>query len=150
MKSGDDKYRIMLSGYIDGELTDEEKEEIERHLKSCAECRTELEAFQKLKEVTGAMKYADIPEYVWENYWSGIYRRFERGFGWILLSIGVMILLAFAGYCLVRDFFLNSNEPLLLKFAVGAGGLGLIVLLVSTVRERLFAYTRDRYKEIQR
>jgi hypothetical protein len=39
---------------------------------------------------------------------------------------------------------------LLLKFAIGAGGLGLIILLVSTIRERLFAYNRDRYKEIQR
>ena len=140
----------MLSGYIDGELTDEEKVDLERHLKSCAECSAELEAFYKLKEVTGAMKYADIPEHVWENYWVGIYRRFERGIGWIFLSIGAIILLAFAGYCLVSDFFLNPDKPLLLKFAVGAGGMGLIILLVSIIRERLFAYNRDRYKEVQR
>ena len=140
----------MLSGYIDGELTDEEKVDLERHLKSCTECTAELEAFQKLKEVTGAMKYADVPEYVWENYWSGIYKRFERGIGWILLSIGAIILLGFGGYSLISDFFLNPEEPLLLKLAIGAGGLGFIVLLVSTIRERLFAYNRDRYKEIQR
>jgi hypothetical protein len=150
MNSHDDKYRIMLSGYIDGELTDEEKIDVENHLKSCNECRAELDAFQKLKEVTGAMKYADVPEHVWENYWRGIYRRVERGFGWILLSIGIIILLGFLCYHLVSDFFLNPTEPLLLKFAIGAGGLGLIILLVSTIRERLFAYNRDRYKEIQR
>jgi predicted anti-sigma-YlaC factor YlaD len=150
MNSHDDKYRIMLSGYIDGELTDEEKTEVENHLKGCTECRAELDTFKKLKEVTGAMKYADIPEHVWENYWSGIYRRFERGFGWILLSVGVIIILGFLCYHLLCDFFLNPAEPLLLKIAVGAGGLGLIVLLVSAIRERLFAYNRDRYKEIQR
>jgi len=150
MKSNDDKYRIMLSGYIDGELTDEEKTEIEEHLKSCTECRTELDTFLKLKEVTGAMKYADIPEYVWEKYWCGVFRRCERGLGWILFSIGAMILLAFCGYHLVKDFFLNPDEPIILKFAIAFGGLGLIILIVSAIRERLFAYNRDRYREIQR
>jgi len=140
----------MLSGYIDGELTTEEKAEFENHLKQCAECKKELEAFQKLKEVTGAMRYADIPEHVWENYWRGIYRRLERGIGWILLSIGAMILIGFGFYSLVSEFLLDPAKPFLLKIAVGAGGIGFIVLLVSTIRERLFAYNRDRYKEIQR
>jgi len=29
-------------------------------------------------------------------------------------------------------------------------GLGFIILLVSVIRERIFAYRRDRYKEVQR
>jgi predicted anti-sigma-YlaC factor YlaD len=150
MKSDDEKYRIMLSGYIDGELNVEEKSELEKHLQSCEECRKELDVFRRLKEVTGAMKYADVPDYVWDNYWRGIYRRLELGIGWILLSIGVILLLGFGLYCLVKDFFLNPGEPLILKIAVAAGGLGLIVLLVSAVRERLFAYRRDRYREIEK
>jgi len=84
MNSGEDKYKIMLSGYIDGELSSDEKAELEMHLKTCSDCRKELEVFQELKEVTGAMKYADIPEHVWDNYWRGIYRRLELGIGWIL------------------------------------------------------------------
>lgn len=140
----------MLAGYIDGELTPEERADVEQHLRSCDECKKELEAFQKLKEVTGAMRYADIPEHVWENYWHGLYRRLELGLGWILLSIGVVLLLGFGLFCLIKDFFLAPAEPLLVKIGVGAGGLGLIVLLVSIIRERLFAYRHDRYKEIQR
>lgn len=150
MRPNEDKYRIMLSGYIDGELSPEEKAELEKHLESCQECKKELHAFRKLKEVTGAMKYADIPEYVWDNYWRGIYRRLELGVGWILLSIGAIIILGFGFYCLIKDFFMNPAEPLLIKIGVGAGGLGLIVLLVSITRERLFAYRRDRYKEVER
>jgi len=150
MKSGEDKYRIMLSGYIDNELTPEDKMELERHLSACQDCRRELEAFNKLKEVTGAMRYADIPEYVWENYWKGIYRRVELGLGWLLLSIGVIIILGFGLCALVQKFLLNPQEPFLLRIGVAAGGLGLIILLVSLIRERLFAYNRDRYKEIRR
>jgi len=140
----------MLSGYIDGELSPEEKIEFEKHLSECKECRTEMDAFLKLREVTGAMRYADIPEHIWDNYWRSLYRRLELGLGWVLLSIGIIIVLGFVAFYLVKGFFLNPQEPLLLKIGIGAGGFGLIVLVVSAIRERLFAVKRDRYSEVER
>ena len=139
-----------MSGYIDGELSPEESADFEQHLKSCEECQIEMKTFTRLKEVTGAMKYADIPEHVWKGYWQSLYRRLELGVGWILVSVAAIILLGFGLFELTKEFFLNPDPPILLKIAVGAGGLGFIVLLVSTIRERLFAYKRDRYKEVQR
>lgn len=146
----DEKYKIMLAGYIDGELTPEESAEFERHLKDDPELQKELESFRKLKEVTGAMKYADVPEVIWENYWAGLYRRLERGFGWIFVSIAVIVISAFGCYHLFKDFFFNSTAPVLIRIAVAAGILGVIVLLVSIIRERVFAYTHDRYREVKR
>ena len=145
-----EKYKIMLSGYIDGELTSNEKQEFESYLKRDPELQKELDTFRKLQEVTGAMKYADVPEIVWENYWASLYRKFERGFGWIFFSIGAIIILAFGCYHIGADFFLKPGPPILLKIGVGTGLLGLIVLLVSIVRERLFARSHDRYDEVTR
>jgi len=150
MNSDEEKYKIMLAGYIDGELSPEEKAELERHLRTCTECREELRVFRQLKEVTGAMKYADIPEHVWENYWRGIYRRLELGIGWIFFSIGAIIVLACGCYAIFQNFFMNPDEPLILKIGIGTLALGAIVLLVSVLRERVFAYRRDRYKEVKR
>ncbi len=146
----DDKYKIMLSGYIDNELTPDEKREFEAYLEQDAELQKEYETFRKLKEVTGAMKYADIPEVVWENYWAGLYRKLERELGWIFLSVGAIILLAFGCYHLVQDFFFDPRQSLVLKIAIGSGLLGLVILLVSVIRERIFAAVRDRYDEVQR
>ncbi len=146
----DKNYKIMLSGYIDGELSPEEITEFENYLKSDPELQKELETFRKLKEVTGAMKYADVPEVVWENYWAGLYRKLERGLGWVFLSIGVIIFAAFACYHLVQDFFLDSAQPIILKIALACGILGVIILLVSIIRERIFASTHDRYDEVKR
>jgi hypothetical protein len=140
----------MLSGYIDDELDPDEKQELESHLKECDECRKELKAFNKLKEVTGAMKYADIPEHVWDKYWKSMYRKFELGIGWILLSIGVVIMLGYVCYQMVEDFFMNPAEPLLLKIGIAALVIGFLILLVSVLRERIFAYKRDRYSEVKR
>ena len=96
------------------------------------------------------MKYADIPEHVWDNYWRGIYRRLELGIGWIFFSIGAIIILACGCYGIFQNFFMNPDEPLILKIGVATLALGAIVLLVSVLRERVFAYRRDRYKEVKR
>lgn len=150
MNMSEEKYRILLSGYIDNELSPEERQDFEVHLEGCADCQKELESFQKLQEVTGAMKYADIPEQVWEGYWSSLYKRMERGVSWIFISIAAIILLCFGGYHIFVDFFLNAEAPLWLKIGIGCGMFGFIVLLVSITRERLFAKKRDRYDEVTR
>jgi hypothetical protein len=124
--------------------------DFESHLENDPDLKKELETFRKLREVTGAMKYADIPETVWENYWSNLYRKLERGFGWIFFSIGSIILLAVGGYYLIQDLFFDPSVPLIVKLGIGCGGLGLIILLVSVTRERIFSYKRDRYREVQR
>lgn len=150
MNMSEEKQRILLSGYIDNELSPDERRDFEVHLEGCADCRKELGAFQKLQEVTGAMKYADIPKQVWEGYWSSLYKRMERGVSWIFISVAAIILLCFGSYHIFVDFFLSSKAPLLLKIGVGCGIFGFIVLLVSIIRERLFAKKRDRYDEVTR
>ncbi len=140
--------RELLAGYVDGELSDNERQAFEAQLAQDPELRAELAEFRKLQEVTGMVRYADLPDEVWENYWHSIYRKMERGIGWIFLSIGAILLLCFGTYELFSELYVNPDAPLWLKVGVTAGAVGLIFLLVSYGRERLFAYNRDRYKEV--
>ncbi len=94
------------------------------------------------------MKYFDLPDRLWAGYWHGIYNRIERGTGWIILSIGTIILLAFGAWELLHHFFLNPLVPLILKIGVAALIMGIIILLVSLIRERLFSRAHDRYEEV--
>jgi ABC-type multidrug transport system fused ATPase/permease subunit len=142
--------RELLAGYVDNELTQEERETFERELKQNPELRAELEEFRRLKEVTGMVRYADLPDEVWESYWQSIYRKLERGIGWILFSVGAIILLIAAAYAFFAGFLADPTVPLIIKVGVSAIVAGLIFLLVSYIRERLFAYHRDRYKEVQK
>ncbi len=144
----DKDLRKLLAGYVDGELTDEERAAFEKELQSSAELRAELEEFQKLKEVTGMVRYADLPDEVWESYWQSLYRRLERGIGWILLSIGAILLLGFGLYHGLHDLYIAPEVSIWIKIGVTALGGGVIFLLVSFARERLFAYKRDRYREV--
>ncbi len=142
--------RKLLAGYIDGELTDEERTAFEKELASSTELRAELEEFRKLKEVTSMVRYADLPDEVWEGYWQSLYRKLERGIGWILLSVGAILLLGFGLYQGLHDLYIAPEVSILVKIGVTALGGGVIFLLVSFVRERLFAYRRDRYQEVKK
>ena len=145
-----DEIKELLAGYQDGELEACQQEAVQRHLAECETCRRELARLEKVKEVTGRVQYKDLPLEVWERYWHDLYRRIDRGLGWIFMSIGAIILAALGLFHLTRDFFFNPLVPILAKLGVGGLLLGGICLLTSLIRERLFAYRRDRYREGQR
>jgi len=140
--------RELLAGYVDGELTDEQRQAVEEELAKNPELRAELEEFRRLKEVTGMVRYADLPDEVWEDYWHSVYRKLERGIGWILFSIGAIVLLGYGLYQMFRGLYFDPEVPFLIKVGVTGIAGGLIFLLVSYARERLFAYRRDRYREV--
>jgi predicted anti-sigma-YlaC factor YlaD len=137
-------------GYVDGELTKEEVEEIESHLQMCARCRSELEEYRKLDRVTSAFKFVVPEDEIWKGYWSRVYNRVERDTGWILLSIGLAILIFFGSYRALNSFLEDPSVPVMMKVGTGAVIVGLVVLVLSILRERLFFYRRQRYKDIRR
>ena len=145
-----DKIRELLAGYQDDELDPAQYEMVQNHLAGCADCREDLARLDKVKEVTGKVKYDDLPLEVWEGYWQGIYRRIERGLGWVFASIGAAIMLMTGAYYLVKDYFMDPAVALFPKIGVGALIIGGGFLLVSVGRERIFAHNRERYKEVQR
>ena len=143
-------WREMLSGYVDDELSDDERRAFEQELARNSELQHELEEFRKLQEVTGMARYADLPDEVWEGYWSSLYRKTERGLGWIFMSVGAIILLGFGLFEVFNKLYFDPTVPLWAKLGISAASAGAAILLVSYGRERLFAHKRDRYSEVKK
>jgi len=141
---------VRISGYLDDELAPEERAAFERELAANPGLVEELAAMQAMKEVTSSMKLREFPDHVWDRYWQGTYNRMERRLGWVLFSIGAIILLAGGLYELTLALIRDSGEPWWIRVAVGALSGGLAILLVSIVRERLFMAKRDPYREVER
>lgn len=145
-----DKLKELLTAYVDNELDQESRREMEKRLAESEDLRRELEAMKKVKSLTSRMQLIQPEEEVWNMYWNQVYNRIERGVGWILLSVGAIILLSFGAFHFVKDFLLDPEPPLIMKIGVSAAILGVIILLVSVLRERLFIRKTERYKEIER
>ncbi|MBN2591832.1 MAG: zf-HC2 domain-containing protein [Sedimentisphaerales bacterium] len=143
-------WKDMMMGYLDNELDQEQKARFEEHLKGCPECKKELQEFKNLKSITDDVALAEPEEKLWQDYWGGVYNRIELGIGWIIFSIAAIILIIFGGFKAIENVIRNPGVECTLKIGLILLVVGLAILLVSVLRERIFFWKRDRYKDIQR
>jgi len=136
--------------YLDDEMSDDERRRFEEHVAECDACGTELEKLRGVKEVTTRMKLADLEDRRWDHYWAGVYNRLERRAGWILLSLGAIVVIAWGLYGALGDLFGDESLPLVIRAGIGCALLGVVILFVSVARQRLFSWKRDPYREVKR
>lgn len=152
MSSASNRERMekLMMGALDGELTPNEQEEFHQMLSKDPNVQEEFEQYKKLKKVTKTMKFkAPAPE-VWDNYWLDVYNRIERSIGWLIFSVGVIILLTYGGFKLVEAVINDPGLAIIIKVGILLMIGGLAILFVSVAREKYFTRKHDPYKEIIR
>lgn len=142
--------KTLISAYREGELNVEERRLVEEHLAGCAECRTEFEELKQLEEVLNKMQLKKPSPEIWDVYWSSVYNKLERKIGWIILSIGMILLIAFGVYQSIKDLVQDPATPLIVTIGIFAFIGGGIILFVSVLKEQLFFWKKERYKEIKK
>lgn len=144
----------LLSAYVDGELDPDNVARIEAHLAlpdaENAEARREIEKLRRLSQVTGAMRLKEPPAEEWETFWASVYNRAERSLGWIMMSVGLAVVGAWAVLQAITIFLADNSMPLLLKGSIFIITAGVLVLLISVIRERIYQRRRTRYKDVIR
>lgn len=145
-----DQAKILMMGLLDNELNPVDKTAVSDHLSGCDDCTEHYQSFHQLKEGATTMKFKHLPEVYWDDYWTHIYNRLERGIAWILVSIGFIIVFLFLGYQFVESFLIDQNQPIMLRLGASVLGIGLIVLFVSVAREKLMVRQVDKYRGIRR
>lgn len=145
-----DEIEIKVSAYADGELSAEEQQSVERHLEGCPACREELERHRRVGAEVEKLVFSGPQDELMDRYEGHLYARMERGFGWILLSLGAILLAGAGAWLLVQEVLLNPEIPLIVRVGVGTGTLGLVILAVGALRQRLFTYKRDKYTGVER
>ncbi len=139
----------LLSAYVDGELDEANAARIEAFLAENEEARREVQRLRHFNKVTGALRLKEAPPEQWEDFWLRFPHRAERHLGWLLLTIGVVLV---GGWLLLKllAVLIHSGIPLFLKGGIFMIAAGLLVLLISVVRERVHVRRHTRYKDIIR
>lgn len=70
---------------------------------------------------------------------------FTRALGWLLFIAGVLGISGIAVY----QFVIDTSMPTYIKVLTGLMWIGLGVLLVSVLRQRLVERKTDRYKDVE-
>ena len=136
----------LLSGYIDGELTQQQRQRVELHCESCAECADEFETLKSMRERVGQATLSGIDRDKWRETMNDNAVKTTRGTGWLLLIGGALLGGAYLGY----ELFSGASELSLLEKLI-FGGIygGLLLLFVSVLRQRLIERKTDKYKDVE-
>lgn len=129
-----------LDAYADGELEDEARRRVARHLEECSECRRDLALIRTMGDaMRDTMTASD------GGVWDSVHRRLTRTAGWALVVTGAVILGILAGI----EWF-RAGSLTLEWVATTAVGVGVALLLVSIGREQYREWKSSPYRDLER
>ncbi len=150
MNGEQSKIRHLMMAALDDECSQSERRELEEALAADEGLRREWQELQRVKEVTNTMSVRKAPDQVWQEYWGSVYARLERGVAWVFISLSAIVLIAWGIWQAIQELAADADVPSLVKYAIAALAIGLAVLAVSVIREKLFVRKSDPYKDIER
>jgi anaerobic C4-dicarboxylate transporter len=145
-----ERFFYLSERFIRDELTPSEKEELESILKDNPELEKELSEQKRIKEALKKMQLKNPSKEVWDSYWLKTFNKAERKFAWLLFLAGAVVVISYAVIEALDKFISETGTPLLFKIGIAALTAGMVLLLISVVREKFSTYKKDPYKEIER
>jgi ferric-dicitrate binding protein FerR (iron transport regulator) len=147
-----DRVHSMMMAALDEECSEAERRELEALVAARPELADEWARLKRLKEVTVTLEVRQPPREIWDSYRVTVLHRTERSVAWMLIVLGIAVLGIGALWRALDAMFANWAEiPLEVRIGGSALAAGVVVLIVSIVRERLTLHRRDPYsKEIER
>jgi len=136
----------LLSGYVDGELTQQDSQRVRLHIDQCTACEREFEEIRQLRDNMGAARLSCVSNDTWRETMDDATVKTTRGIGWLLLIGGALVAGGFAVYEVFTNF---SSWSLTEKLIVGGLYGGGLLLFLSVLRQRLIERKKDRYKDVE-
>jgi hypothetical protein len=131
---------------LDGELDPSERAQYEEHVRGCETCRGELSSLGRIVNFTNELRLRTPDDEFWDDYWDSVYRRSERGFGFLFVSLGAIALLLWGIVRAVMSPRFLTYEGISIAIIL----VGLLIIFISVVRERFHESRNDPYKGVRR
>jgi predicted anti-sigma-YlaC factor YlaD len=135
----------LLSGYLDGALTQQERQQVSLHLEGCPSCRAEVDDLSALRAAARGTAFALPADGEWGELPRTAGTRALRLGGWTLLLVWLAVVV---GSGLVE--LMRAAVPAWERVAVAGIVAGLVLLLLSVLLDRLRELRHDRYRRIQK
>lgn len=131
-----------LMRFLDGEVTPEERADIEGRLEASSELRREFAIFRSMKQ---DLRGLSLAAHTGDSVWDRIRNRITQPVGWVLALVGFVAWLAYGVWTFVR-----SPSAIVVKLSTGAIVIGILVLLANVIWERYREYGTDPYRHVHR
>ena len=139
-----EEMEVLLSGYLDNELTQQQRQRVENFLERDEAYRQSLKELEQVKQQAESLTYATPSSGEWSTLEKSILQNFSRRLGWMVLWVWATLVTLYAGY----EYAMTPGEPLIQKLLVFGFFLGIGLLFVSVWSQRMQESRTDRYKGV--
>jgi len=134
-----------ITGYLDGELTQAEAQQVRIHLEDCATCRGLFDDLTHIREATMTTPFPTPSDDQWDETPRGVVSRLSRNLGWLLLGLSSIGLAGLVAWQILTETSGRFEQLLILALGVALMGLFLSVLI-----DRIRARGSDRYRRVKK
>jgi anti-sigma factor RsiW len=135
----------MISGYLDGELTQADDQRVRIHVEDCAHCNALLDELKAIREAAMSTQFVQPDDEQWNERPRGRLSIATRGFGWILGIVWIFTVTAFGLWQ-----FWRAPDSLFEKLLVFGGITAFALLFISVLVDRIKTARTDRYREVKK
>ena len=135
---------VLLSGYLDGELTQQERQKVGVYLELDERYREILEELKRAKTETESLHYEKPSSGDWKLMERSLVENVSQGLGWAILVVWAVVLTSYG----LWELATAPAEPLLKKLLVFAVFLGMALLFFSVLAQRIREGRTDKYKGV--
>ena len=139
-----EEIEVYLSGYLDGELTQQDRQPLEIHIRSCQHCQTVLAQLREAQEATHRLDMEEPETEEWNMMEARVLERISQGLGWSVLLVWLVVTTAYTLY----QYASSPTEPLFEKILVFSLFLGVGLLFLSVLSQRVRERRTDRYRGV--
>lgn len=136
----------LLSAYLDGELTQQQRQRVRVHLDSCEACRRLFDDLERNRAAVHNLPFPEPDDEQWSRVMGGLIFKTTRGTGWLLWIGGAAVLTGYGLYEFIRDPSIQAVE----RVGVLAIILGVVLVFLTVLLERLSSYRTDKYKDVEK
>ena len=134
-----------LSGFLDGELTQQEAQKIALKIETDPEYKALYDELALMRHEVQSLSLQEQELEHLDRLFKEPVAKTSRIFGFALLAVSAVIIVVFTFY----KIFSNPEIGMLEKFLVGAIGGGSLLLLFSVLRQRLISAKNDKFNKVK-
>ena len=145
-KNNCEEYKALTMGMMDGELTEDESMRLNNHLIRCSSCREELEQLRGTSSKLNGIDIKEPDDGIVDKTWKSPYSKLTKNFGILLVIAGWLIMMMYGAY----EFIVTKETESIPKYAFVIILIGIVILFIAVLRDRIRSYRNDPYKEVEK
>ncbi len=135
----------LISGHIDGELTQATEQKVRIHIDDCDHCRGLFDELSTMREATMSTAFRIPDDSQWDERPRSGASFAARNLGW---AIGILWAVFFSGFALWQIW--HGSENLVERLLVFGGLSAFVLLFVSVLLDRIQVAKTDPYREVEK